>query len=116
METDQSRWGDSDFARRSNQGNVRRGRQHEGAMSEKERHSARVAKALGELYSILESHAPRWYTLEHHKRAESALRLGGKASVDAFIELCGLLEDYAPRWYTKEHHERAKSILEFLNQ
>ena len=116
METDQSRWSDSDFARRSNQGNVSRGRQHVDAMSEKEHQRARVARGLGELYDILESHAPRWYTQEHHERAESALRQGGKASVNIFIELCGLLEEYAPSWYTKEHYEKARSILKLLDQ
>ena len=116
METDRSRWGDSDSARRSNQGDERSGRQHPGELSEKEQKSPRVAKALGELYEILESHAPRWYTQEHHERAESALRRGGKASVDVFIELCELLKEYAPSWYTKEHYERARSILELLDQ
>jgi hypothetical protein len=30
--------------------------------------------ALLELYNLLESYAPSWYTQEHHNRAESALR------------------------------------------
>jgi hypothetical protein len=116
METDRPRWTDPDLTLRANQGNVRSGRQHEDALSEQKHQSARVAKALRELYDILESHAPRWYTQEHHERAESALRRGGKASVDIIIELCGLLEEYAPRWYTKEHSERARSILKLLEQ
>jgi hypothetical protein len=104
------------FVRRANQDNVGSSWRRLGALSEKERQSARLATALRELYDILESHAPQWYTQEHHERAESALRRGGKASADAFIELCALLEDYAPSWYTKEHYERSRSILELLEQ
>jgi hypothetical protein len=104
------------LARRANQGNVGSGRERLDALSAEEQKSARVAKALAELYDILERHAPRWYTQEHHERAESALRRGGKASVDVFIELCGLLEEYAPSWYTKELYQRAKSILALLDQ
>jgi len=33
-----------------------------------------LADALAELYGLLEGYAPTWYTLHHHKRAESALR------------------------------------------
>jgi hypothetical protein len=33
-----------------------------------------LADALAELYGLLEGYAPAWYTLHHHKRAESALR------------------------------------------
>jgi hypothetical protein len=116
METDRPRSTDQDLTLRANQGNVRSGRLHADPLSEQEHQSARVAKALRELYDILESHAPRWYTQEHHERADSALRRGGKASVDVFIELCGLLEEYAPSWYTKEHYERARSILKLLDQ
>jgi len=35
---------------------------------------AQLADALAELYGLLEGYAPTWYTLHHHKRAESALR------------------------------------------
>src|SRR6267143_2960 len=35
---------------------------------------AQLAEALAELYGLLESYAPTWYTLHHHERAESALR------------------------------------------
>jgi hypothetical protein len=62
----------------------------------------------------LESHAPTWYRLEHHERAERALRRRGKFSADVFIELGDLLEAYAPRWYTKEDHERTQSALKAL--
>lgn len=104
------------FVRRANQDNEGGSWRRLGALSEKEHQSARLATALRDLYDILESHAPQWYTQEHHERAESALRQGGKASADAFIELCALLEDYAPSWYTKEHFERFRSILELLEQ
>jgi hypothetical protein len=104
------------FVRRANQNNESSNWRHMGALSEMENQNARLATALRELYDILESHAPQWYTLEHHERAESALRRGGKASAHTFIELCTLLEEYAPRWYTKEHNARAKSILKLLEQ
>ncbi|PYX88953.1 MAG: hypothetical protein DMG68_06720 [Acidobacteria bacterium] len=36
-----------------------------------------AAKVLAELYELLETYSPRWYTEEHHRRAQSALqRLG----------------------------------------
>ena len=104
------------FVRRANQNKEGSHWRHVGALSEMEHQNARLATALRELYDILESHAPRWYTEEHHQRAESALRRGRKASADAFIELCALLEEYAPSWYTKEHYERARSILRLLEQ
>jgi len=104
------------FVRRANQNNEGSNWQHAGALSEMEHQKARLATALRELYDVLESHAPQWYTQEHHLRAESALRQGGRASADAFIELCALLEDYAPSWYTKEHYKKARSILKRLEQ
>ena len=116
MEADRSRGCDSDLAKRAHQGNVSSSPQHLGALSEKGHQNARLTKALRKLYDILESHAPRWYTQAHHKRAESALRRGGKASADVFIELCHLLEEYAPSWYTKEHYETVRPILELLEQ
>lgn len=36
--------------------------------------SGRPEDALVELYELLETHAPSWYTEGHHDRAESALR------------------------------------------
>lgn len=33
------------------------------------------AEVLAELYGLLEDHAPAWYTLEHHQKAEMALRV-----------------------------------------
>jgi hypothetical protein len=110
------RWSHSVFVRRANQNNEGSNWRHMGALSEMEHQNAGLATALRELYDILESHAPLWYTREHHKRAESALRRGGKASADTFIELCALLEEYAPRWYRKEHYERARSILKLLER
>ena len=82
-----------------------------GALSEKQHQTAKLAKALRKQYDILERYAPQWYTQAHHKRAESALQRGGKASAAVFIELCDLLEEYAPTWYTKEDYE--KSELKF---
>ena len=35
---------------------------------------ARVTDALSELYELLESYAPAWYTQHHHHKALSALR------------------------------------------
>jgi len=40
--------------------------------------SGRPEEALLELYELLESHAPAWYTEGHHHRAEFALRLAKK--------------------------------------
>jgi hypothetical protein len=36
--------------------------------------SRRPEDALRELYELLETYAPSWYTEGHHDRAESALR------------------------------------------
>jgi hypothetical protein len=117
MEADRSRWSGSDLAKRANQGDVTAGRHRLGALSETERQRERLAWALRNLYDILESHAPMWYTQEHHEKAESALRQGGKVSVDVFIELCDLLEEYAPSWYRKEDYDRVRFIrLELLEQ
>lgn len=116
MEAHRLRWSHSVFVRRANQNNEGSNWRHMGALSEMEHQNARLVTALRELYDILESHAPQWYTQEHHERAESAVRRGGKASADAFIELCALLEDYAPSWYTKDHYERCRSILKLLEQ
>jgi len=33
------------------------------------------AEVLAELYNLLEDYGPTWYTLEHHQKAEGALRL-----------------------------------------
>jgi hypothetical protein len=35
---------------------------------------ARATDALAELYQLLEDYAPTWYSEQHHKKAESALR------------------------------------------
>lgn len=65
---------------------------------------------------MLESHAPTWYRQEHHKRAERAIRSGGKYAAGVFIELCDLLEDYAPRWYTNQDHGRNEAVLKALKK
>src|ERR1700674_1568107 len=103
MKTNQSR--DANLAKCANQNNERAGRRKPGARSQKEHSSAKLPVALRAVYDILESHAPTWYRQEHHKRAERALRSGGKYAAGVFIQLCDLLEAYAPRWYTKEDHE-----------
>jgi hypothetical protein len=114
MKTGQSRY--LNLAKNAIQDIERGGRRDLGARSQKEQRSAKLPGALRALYDILESHAPTWYRQEHHKRAEHALRTGGKFSAEAFVELSDLLEVYAPRWYTKENHERTQSVLKALNK
>ena len=36
--------------------------------------TTQLESAILELYNLLESYAPSWYTQEHHNRVESALR------------------------------------------
>jgi len=114
MKTNQSRG--LNRAKSAKQDTARGGRRNLDARSQKEQRSAKLPGVLRALYDILESHAPTWYRQEHHKRAEHALRRGGKFSAEAFVELCDLLEAYAPRWYTEENHERTQSVLKALKK
>jgi|ERR1700674_1609112 len=116
MNADRSSRKDSELARGATQGIVSSSRRPLGALSKKQHPSASLAKALRKQYDILESYAPRWYTQEHHERAGSALRRGGKALADVFMELSDLLEEYAPNWYTKDHYETDRSILKPLKK
>jgi len=50
--------------------------------SQRENESAsertRLIEALSDLHNLLEEYAPAWYTEEHHRKAESALRASGE--------------------------------------
>jgi len=67
-----------------------------------------LARALQDLYRLLERYAPSWYTSEHREMAQHGLRQGGKAQAKALIALHQLLQDYAPTWYREEHDQRAQ--------
>lgn len=68
---------------------------------------------LGDLHRLLEDYAPRWYTYEHHRTSELALRQQGHQA-EAFLTLYKLLEEHAPRWYTSELHREARLTAEHL--
>lgn len=70
--------------------------------------------ALKELFELLESHAPMWYTQNHHRTAAAALRRARPCLPcikEALVDLYGLLETYAPVWYTSSYRRRAQRAL-----
>ncbi len=71
---------------------------------------------LRDLHRLLEDYAPRWYTYEHHRRSELALRQPGHRQAEAFLMLYNLLEEYAPQWYPSELHQEARSAAEHLEK
>ena len=75
-----------------------------------------LVAVLADLHRLLEDYAPRWYTYEHHRRSELALRPPGHRQAEAFLMLYNLLEEYAPRWYPSELHQEARSAAEHLEK
>jgi hypothetical protein len=71
---------------------------------------------LRDLHRLLQDYAPRWYTYEHHRRSELALRQPGPRQTEAFLMLYNLLEEYAPRWYPSELHQEARSAAEHVEK
>jgi len=49
--------------------------QFEAPLGEAREQKQDPAEVLAELYGLLEDYAPAWYTLEHHQKAEMALRV-----------------------------------------
>ena len=72
--------------------------------------------ALQDLHRVLEDHAPGWYTYEHHRRGELALRQEGHRQAEAFLTLYNLVEEYAPRWYTDELRAEARLAAQGLEK
>jgi hypothetical protein len=80
------------------------------------RSGSRVSQTLEKLYRLLEEHAPPWYTLEHHRKIETAFGEGPAAVAKALIEVVELLEEYAPVWYTQRSHQEAQLALHALKR
>ena len=84
------------------------------ASSDPEQRAAQVLLALRALFHLLEKHAPVWYTVEYHQKAETAISIEPQQSPKIFIELFDLLEAYAPLWYTEQDQKRASEARRLL--
>jgi hypothetical protein len=102
------------LSKRSHEGDAGSLPQRANGISDKEKRQTQLETSLRDLYSLLETYSPQWYTRAHNKRAELALKDGPEPLADVFIELYDLLEAYAPSWYTPEQHTRAESVVQWL--
>lgn len=66
-----------------------------------------LLEVLAELNTLLEEHAPLWYSDEQRHRVLTSSLF----PVEVLLELCALLEDYAPNWYTEQHRDRIFATL-----